>query len=111
MPVATEFSGHLFHRATRPHLDGCPLGGSRREQAVLGGDAVVGEHPALGGTVLIDAAHAVFLPDEPHGRGVDGEVNVGDDRALFDLGWMAAAGTSDVAHHLLDAQSHVARGS
>ena len=106
-----ELIRHFFHRATGPDLDRRPLGRPRGEQAVLGGDPVVAEHPALAGALLVHARHAVLLPEELHRRAVDGEVDVGDDRALFHSGAVATARTSNVLHHPLDMELHVARAT
>ena len=41
VPVTVELAGHLFHRPSGADLERRPLGRSRREQAVLGRDAVI----------------------------------------------------------------------
>ena len=102
VPVARELAGHLQHRPPRAHLDRRPLGRPGREQAVLGGDAVVLEDEGLPRTPRRQTAHPVLLPRQPHRDPVDREIGIRGHRALFHLGPAAAAGTADVADHLLD---------
>jgi hypothetical protein len=107
VPVTVELVRHLFDRPAGAHLHRCPLRGPGREQALLGGDAVVGEHPALFRAAVLDTDHPVLLPAKPHRRAIDGQVDVADDRALFDLGEATAARTSHLIGDLLDHQLDV----
>ncbi len=72
---------------------------------------MIGQHPALAGAVVVDARQAVLLPDELHRGAVNGEVDVGDDRALFHSGRVATARTSNALHHPLNMELHVARAA
>jgi len=49
----------------------------------------------------------VLLPAKPHRSAIDGQVHVGHDRALFDLGESTTAGTSHLVYDLLDHQLDV----
>ena len=86
VPVTGQLGRHLRDRPSAADLDRRPLGRPGREQAVLGCDAVVLEHPGLLRTGRLHAAHAVLLPGQRHRCPVDGEVDVVDHRAFFDLG-------------------------
>ena len=107
VPVTGELSGDLFHRPTRTHLDRRPLRRPGREQAVLGGDAVVGEHPALSRAARVHTAHPVLSPAEAHRLAIDRQVDVGDKRSLLDQCRAATARTSLVGDHLLDDELNV----
>jgi hypothetical protein len=91
VPVTGELARHLLHRPSPADLDRRPLGGARREQAVLGGDAVVLEDEGADRTGHSAAAHPVFLPRQAHRGAIDREVDIGDDGPLFDLGPCPAA--------------------
>jgi hypothetical protein len=49
----------------------------------------------------------MLLPGETHRESVDGKIDVGDDRTLFNPRRSLAPGTSHVLNDLLDAQFHV----
>jgi len=74
---------------------------------VLGGYAVVFDHPGLLGTRRVHTAHAVLLPGQRHGHAVDGKVDVVHDGAFFDQGSSSARRTASVAQNLLDHQLDV----
>ena len=53
-------------------------------------------------TGRVHTAHPVLLPGQRHGRAIDREVDVVDDRALLYSGLLSAGRTSDLLEHLLD---------
>ena len=102
MPVARELTCDLFHRPARADLQRRPFRRTRGEQAVLGGDAVVGKYEALLRAGGFETAHPVLAPSKAHWPAIDRKVDVGDERALFHLRRTATGRTSHVAHYLLD---------
>ena len=103
MPVTGELSGDFLHRPAPTHLDRRPLGRPGLEQAVLGGDAVVGEREGLG-PACPRAPHAVLFPGQGHGHAVDRRVDVAHHRSVFNLRPLATTGAGHRPHHLLDEQ-------
>ncbi len=99
VPITGQLSRHFFDRAPGAHLLGGPLGRPGGQQRVLGRDAVVAQYPGPLGTPRVHAAHAVLLPPEAHGGAIDGQVDVGHDRTLLDLGQPR---TARAAHRIPD---------
>ncbi len=102
VPVTGQLVGHLEDRSAPSDLARRPLGSPRREQAVLGRDPMVLEHPGPLGTRPVHTAHPVLLPRQRHRRAIDGQVDVVDHRALFDPSPGAARRTSNDVEHLFD---------
>ena len=102
VPVTGQFRRHLRDRPPPSHLDRGPLGRPGREQAVLRGNAVVVEHPAPLCTAGVHTAHGVLLPRQRHGCAIDRQLDVVDDRALFDPGSLPTRRTSNLLDDLLD---------
>ena len=71
---------------------------------MLGGDAVIGEHPALHRAVVVVTAHPVLLPGQANRGAVDGEIDVGHERSVLDQGARGTPGSRHLAQHLLDAE-------
>ena len=78
------------HRRTRSTTGSRPMGPSSRaassQQATLGRDPVILEHPGPLGARRVDAAQPVLLPGQRHRGAIDGQVDIVHDRAFFDLG-------------------------
>ena len=86
VPVTGEFGRHLFDRASVADLARGPLRGPGRQQAVLGRDAVVREHPAGLGARSIGATHSVLFPAQAHRRPIDGQVDIAHHGTVLDPG-------------------------
>jgi hypothetical protein len=71
VPVTGQLGGHLRDGPAPADLAGRPLG-SGRQQTVLGGDAMVLEHPAALGARGVHAVHPVLLPGQRDRGAVDG---------------------------------------
>jgi hypothetical protein len=104
VPVTGELVGDLFDRPAGADLEGRPLGGASREQAVLRRDSVVLQHPDLSVTGLVHALHAVLLPGEAHRGRVDAQVDVAHDRAFFHLGHLVTRRATNLPGDLFDHQ-------
>jgi hypothetical protein len=61
VPVTGQFVGHFFDGPSPADLAGRPFGRPGGQQALLGRDAMVAEHPGPLRAVLVHAAHPSFF--------------------------------------------------
>ena len=72
-----------------------PLGRPRREHAALGGDPVVTQGEGALRAERVGADEPVLLPADGHGHPAEGQVDVGDHRAVLDPGPAPTARTRE----------------
>lgn len=108
VPVTAQLKGHLGDGPSPSDQDRRPLRRPRREPAVLGRDAVVGEHEAPLRTPLVGAVPAVLAPGQVHRRAVDGKVDIADHRTLLHPCRATAGRASHLGQGLFDHELHLA---
>ena len=107
VPLTGELRGDLLDRATGSHLLGRPFGRPGREQALLGGDSVILQHPARHRTGALRAAHPVLSPGEFHWFGENRQIDVGDDRAILHPRDAPARRAADLGEDLFNDEREV----
>ena len=100
-----EFTGNVGDRATGSDLHRGPFGAAGRQQAVLGGDAMIGTGPAGPRTVGLPTDQPVFAPRQAHRLAVHGQVDVAHGRAFLDLAGGAAVWAQPINDGLLELTS------
>ncbi len=102
VPAAGELTGEVRDGLTAGDLLGHPLGRPRAEPATDRGDPVVAEGERALRAERVGADEPVLAPAQRDGHPTEGQVDVGDDRAVLDPGPAPTARTPQLGIALFD---------